>query len=89
MYALYNYAEEIIDNLLNQILDKYDNICKCDKCLLDIKAYALNHVKPKYVVTQKGATYTRALCEIDKQEKINITKSIVDAIKIVSENPHH
>lgn len=89
MYKLRNYSEEIVDNLLDKILPQYDDICKCEKCRLDIKAYALNSIKPKYVVSDQGEIYTRALNEINKQEIINITESIMRGIEVVINNPKH
>lgn len=89
MYHLRNYSEEAVDNLLDNVLSKYNNICKCEKCKLDIKAYALNLLKPKYIVSEQGEIYTRAINEIDKQEVINITEYIMKGIDIVSKNPKH
>lgn len=89
MYKLRNYSEEAVDNILAKILNEYGDICKCEKCILDIKAYSLNSIKPKYVVSEKGEIYTRAFNEIDKQEIINITEAIMTAIDIVSKNPKH
>ncbi len=89
MYHLRNYSEEAVDNLLDNVLSKYDNICKCEKCKLDIKAYTLNLVKPRYIVSEQGEIYTRAINEIDKQEVINITEYIMNGIDIVSKNPKH
>lgn len=89
MFKLRNYSEELVDQLLPKTLQSYNNICKCDKCILDIKAYALNSIKPKYVVTDQGEIYTRVLNEINKQEIINIVESIMKAIEIVSKNPKH
>jgi len=89
MYRLRNYSEEAVDNLLDKILSKYENICKCEKCKLDIKAYTLNLVKPRYIVSEQGEIYTRAINEIDKQEVINITEYIMNGIDIVSKNPKH
>lgn len=89
MYHLRNFSEETVDNLLDRILSQYEGICKCDKCKLDIKAYALNSLKPKYIVSDQGEIYTRAINEIDKQEVIDITEYIMKGIDIVSKNPKH
>jgi competence protein ComFB len=43
----------------------------------------------KYIVSEQGETYTKALSEIDKQKKIDITTAITKAIEIVSANPMH
>ncbi|AEB75036.1 late competence development ComFB family protein [Clostridium botulinum] len=89
MYQLKNYSEEIVDKLLIELLDNYDNICKCNQCTQDIKACALNYIKPKYITSTKGEIYARALNEINKQENINILKALIHAIDIVSKNPKH
>ncbi|MCY6354628.1 late competence development ComFB family protein [Clostridium sp. ZS2-4] len=89
MYSLKNYSEELVDQLLPRTLQSYNNICKCKKCTLDIKAYALNSIKPKYVVSEQGEIYTRVLNEINKQEMINIVESIMRAIEVISKNPRH
>lgn len=89
MYTLKNFSEIEVSALLEQILNRYDDICKCEKCKLDIKALALNSLPTKYVVSEQGEIYTKALSEINKQEKINIIAAIIKAMEIVSANPMH
>lgn len=83
-----NYMEIFIDDELSEILNQYENICKCPLCIEDIKAVALNQLKPLYVVTEKGSLYTK-LNELEVQFKIDVIKEITNAIEIVSENPRH
>ena len=89
MYNLKNFSEVEVNKLLDEILNRYDNICKCQKCRLDIKAVALNSLSSKYIVSELGEIYTTALNEINKQETINVTTAIIKAIEIVSNNPKH
>jgi competence protein ComFB len=89
MYNLKNFSEVEVNKLLDEILNRYDNICKCQKCRLDIKAVALNSLSSKYIVSEQGEIYTTALTEINKQETINVTTAIIKAIEIVSKNPKH
>lgn len=89
MWGYKNYSEELVKEMLSKILDDYPTICKCDKCIADIMTLSLNSVKPKYVLTEKGMIYTKALNEIDKQEKISIAASIIKSIEKVSSNPNH
>ena len=89
MYHLKNFSEIEVNNLLDKMLKKYDNICKCEKCKLDIKALALNSLTAKYTVSEQGEIYTSALAEINKQEIIDVTTAITKAIEIVSANPKH
>lgn len=89
MYNLKNFSEIEVTKLLGDILSKYDNICKCQKCRLDITAVALNSLSTRYIVSEQGEIYTTALSEVDKQETINVTTAIIKAIEIVSKNPKH
>jgi len=89
MYSLKNFSETEVNILLEEILNRYDNICKCEKCKLDIKALALNDLSTKYIVSEQGELYTKALNEINKQEQINVVMAITKAIAKVSSNPKH
>ena len=61
MYNLKNFSEVEVNKLLDNILNGYNNICKCEKCKLDIKAIALNSLSTKYIVSEQGEIYTSAL----------------------------
>ena len=89
MYTLINYYEVQVIKLLEDILNQYDNICKCQKCKLDIMALALNSLPTKYIVSEQGEIYTKALAEVNKQQKINVITAITNAIEKVSSNPKH
>lgn len=84
---LINYTEIIVDNLLPEILNEYDDICKCEKCIEDIKALTLNNLKPMYVVSDKGSMYAR-INELKMQFKANVMKEMMLAINTVCQNPH-
>lgn len=83
-----NYMEIVVDNILKKILPDYNNLCKCEKCCDDIKAIALNNLKPIYVVTNAGNLYAK-VNELEIQFSTDIVKELVKAIEVVSKNPHH
>jgi len=89
LFKFRNYSEELVQKILFQVLENYADICKCEKCLSDMMAFSLNVVKPKYVVSEEGAIYTKALNEANKQELISTTATIINAVEIVSKNPRH
>ena len=80
--------EEIVDKLAPEVLDTYENICKCPKCVNDIKALTLNKLPPRYVVCEKGLLYTKAN-EMFIQFKTDIIKELTLSIEVVSKNPNH
>ena len=51
-------------------------------------AYALNHVKPKYVATAKGEVYARAGYLETRVETFPIA-ALAEAVRVVSEHPRH
>jgi competence protein ComFB len=83
-----NYMEYIVEENLPLIMDKYSHICKCQKCIDDIKAIALNNLKPLYVVTEKGTIYSKSK-ELGIQFKTDIISELTQAIEVVSKNPQH
>ncbi len=87
MYILKNYMEEIVEEKLQDILSKYKDVCKCEKCVLDVKALALNHLPTRYGVTEKGKVFAK-LDAMDNQLKIDVTNQLIQAIEIVCKNPH-
>jgi len=89
LFQFRNYSEELVEKILFQVLENYPHICKCEKCITDMMAFSLNIVKPKYVVSEEGAIYTKALNEANKQELISATATIINAVELVSKNPKH
>jgi len=83
---LKNHMEDFVFHILPSILESVDGICKCEKCKYDIAALALNKLKPHYVVTEKGEIYSKVQ-ELYVQNAADVTTAILEAIKIVSENP--
>ncbi len=87
-FEIKNYMEKMVKKNLESQLEKRNNICKCDRCKLDMMAYALNHLPPKYVVTDKGSIFTR-LQELEVQMNADITREVFKAIELVSKNKRH
>lgn len=85
---LHNTMEKAVFNIIDNVLNKRDDICKCDKCKLDIIAIVLNNLPPKYVVTEKGELYSR-VNEMEIQFGADIIKEIVKAVDIVLKSPRH
>jgi competence protein ComFB len=88
MNKLKNYTEIMVDDLMENILSKHSNICKCNKCRLDIKAIALNLLPTRYVVTETGGLYKK-IEEMGVQLQVDVTAALIEAIDQVSKYPKH
>lgn len=85
MYAfddLTNEAERlVIEELGRQLEELGDRACQSDDCILDMAAYALNHVRPMYRVNLLGRLYADTLMEQHGEE---IRRSVAEAIRKIS-----
>ncbi|RKX77321.1 MAG: competence protein ComFB [Spirochaetes bacterium] len=86
---LTNEAERLVLDELKRRFDedKEEKICKCEDCVLDMAAYALNHVRPAYRASLLGTLYAHALEGSEYQA--DVKKAVDQAIEIVSKNPSH
>lgn len=85
-----NATEELVESLLKEIIEKEPDAfnCKCDMCLDDIRAIALNHLPTKYYSHSIGQTYMN-FKNFEVQNRAAALTELMKAIKLVSENPMH
>ncbi len=83
-----NDLDEMVTLVLEDLLAKEKDVCKCARCRLDIAALALNNLPPKYAVTDIGRAHTK-LEAAKAQFQIDIVKELIKAIEKVSKNPRH
>lgn len=85
---LHNYMEVAVEHVLPNLMKVFPKICFCEKCQMDIKALALNNLKPHYIVSDKGQLYTKVQ-EMGIQFEADIMKALIDAIAVVGAKPQH
>lgn len=83
---LVNEKERFVVTELEAQLKVRTEVCRCQECVLDMVALALNHTKPVYRVTLLGSIYATA-------EDENLQQEIADAVRLAVEkiyvNPSH
>ncbi|MGN1119416.1 MAG: late competence development ComFB family protein [Oscillospiraceae bacterium] len=85
--ALVNMMEKFVDEKLEQMLAK-ESCCKCERCVEDMKAIALNTLPSKYVSTHNGELFSKLDSTI-RQNSTDITIAVSSAIEMVSARPSH
>lgn len=85
--SLVNVMESIVDEKLAEMLAGED-CCKCEKCLEDMKAIALNHLPAKYVSSRNGELFSKLDSTI-RQNSADIMVAVSKAIDCVSAKPGH
>ncbi len=85
---LKNYMEDLVESTIEEIYGTDDAPCGCERCRLDVKAFALNQLPPSYAVTNKGYAFNR-VHELETQYKTDVTVAVAKAMKFVREHPRH
>jgi len=86
---LKNEAEVlVIREMEQQLKSGYEEMCRCNDCIVDIAAIALNAVKPLYRFSLLGTLYaSQAMSEKAYAEDVKF--AVMQAIKKVRKNPSH
>jgi competence protein ComFB len=85
---VFNIVEKIVWDNIDVVLKRNPEACGCDRCRADMAAYALNKIRPRYVVTEKGAVMARAL-SLETGFQIELLVVLTEAMKMINANPRH
>lgn len=80
----------IMQALVDEKAPKYIQllgVCPCSRCLADVKALALSHLEPKYIVVQKSQKLLYTAYE--NHYNAAVISQIISACRVVIENPRH
>jgi competence protein ComFB len=86
---LTNEAEKLVfEELERQLGKETSDICKCNDCVVDMAAIALNSVKPMYRYSLLGSMYAAQAMSEDYYAN-SVRKAVTQAIAKVRKNPSH
>jgi competence protein ComFB len=87
---LKNEAEILVIREIEQQLNGggHEDMCRCNECIVDIAAIALNSIKPLYRFSLLGGLYaSQAMTEQTYADSVR--QAVSQAIKKVKRNPAH
>lgn len=82
-----NLMEELVDMLIDDYIRDV-GMCTCEQCRADVRAFALNHLPPRYVVSTGGGIFVRVNA-LTNQSQADIATAIMKGIRVVMQNPRH
>jgi competence protein ComFB len=86
---LKNEAENLVLRELERQLGEYrESVCRCNDCIVDMAAMALNNVRPLYRVSLLGTLYA-ATAMNEKRYADQVREAVSNAIRKVHNNPGH
>lgn len=86
---LINEAETVVVNELGRQLETFtEPVCRCNDCVTDMAALALNAVRPLYRASLLGGLYTASAMDENSYAK-SVRVAVFNAIEKVRKNPSH
>ncbi len=82
-----NVMESLVEDRAMKYIEMF-GLCKCSRCVADVKALALNRLEAKYVVMQEGEVIPR-ISLYEGKYAAAVTAQLLSACKIVMEHPRH
>jgi hypothetical protein len=81
----------VMDLLVDKNIEKYMKLCglcQCPRCVIDVKAVALNNLPPVYVVMREGEVSPRLSVYAGRYQTA-VTAQLLRACQTVMDNPRH
>ena len=82
-----NVMEALVEDRAMKYIEMF-GLCKCSRCVADVKALALNRLEAKYVVMQEGEVIPR-ISLYEGKYAAAVTAQLLSACRIVMEHPRH
>jgi len=82
-----NSSQETVYEAIEKLVEEGTALCTCEECVMDLVAWTLNHVTPRY--------YTSLLSPLSPDPslahkvRVEIDLAIASGLKRLKEHPHH
>lgn len=85
---LRNLMEDQVETALTELIVRSPDVCACDRCRVDMMAFALNNLPPRYVVDESG-TMGGYLEATAASLRADVEYCVSWAIQMISARPRH
>jgi competence protein ComFB len=82
-----NEAAEMVHARVQALLDERPELCHCQTCVLDLVAFMLNRICPRYSASLLGDLHPDRKKE--KRMQVEIDLALQAGLKRLQEHPHH
>jgi hypothetical protein len=82
-----NRSAEMVHDAVERLLDTRADLCHCEECALDLVAYALNRVTPRYSTSLLEPLAPDPALE--RRIRVEIDLALAAGVKRLKEHPHH
>jgi competence protein ComFB len=87
MEAIRNRTAEAVYKRVESLLEEDRNLCRCTNCVIDLVAFVLNRVTPRYTTSALGDLHPDPAQE--HKLRIEVDLAIEAGLRRLREHPHH
>ncbi len=87
LHTIRNLTAEAVYGRVQRLLSEREDVCKCETCVLDLVAYTLNHVSPRYQTSLLGDLHPDKGRE--KKLEVEIDLALQAGVQRLREHTHH
>lgn len=87
-YGLINAYDSKVRLIVKGIIDKDPDMCRCEKCFLDVCAIVFNSGFTRFVTTEKGELFSMLPSVTDNMD-VEIMVAAFKAVELVKSKPDH
>jgi competence protein ComFB len=85
--SLGNRSRDLAFEAIERVVDEGTALCTCEECVLDLVAWTLNHVTPRYYTSLLSPLSPDPIAE--RKVRVEIDLAIASGLKKLKEHPHH
>ena len=82
-----NESRELVYERIGKLLEERDDFCRCETCVLDLTAFLLNRVTPRYTTSMLGDLHPDRV--LKKKIQVEIDLALMAGLKRIQKHPHH
>ena len=87
LYQLINSYDDIVKLTVRELMNSAD-MCKCERCFLDICAIVFNRGYTHFVNTREGELLKK-IPDMNLGNRVEMQVQVMHALKLVKSFPHH
>jgi competence protein ComFB len=85
--AIRNETAALVYARVEKLLEERADICHCEVCVLDLVAFTLNRITPRYTTSMLGDLHPNPA--LTRKLQIEIDLALRAALGRLKEHPHH
>jgi competence protein ComFB len=82
-----NRSQELVYEAVERLAMDGTEMCPCEECVMDLVAWTLNHVTPRYYTSLLSPLNPDPLQE--KKVRVEVELAIASGLKRLRAHPHH